>query len=154
MQLKNDMLEAFAEWKTFLREIEHWDWSEPLREGKWSVHDVVSHIYLWDKYFLEAAILPISDGTPLTLKHLDYDEFNAASVRIGREKQKEEVMQLSISYRDQIIDAIRKQDQSKFAKAYVDADGNPFTVEAYLKDFIWHDRHHRNQIEGIKNNVC
>jgi len=67
--MKEVLIKEFSEWNNFLTRIESLNWNTPLDEGKWSIRDVVSHIYLWDQYFFEGAIKPISTESPLTLKH-------------------------------------------------------------------------------------
>ncbi|WP_068612755.1 DinB family protein [Paenibacillus tuaregi] len=150
MTLKDDLLVEFEEWSGFVDRIAHQDWNVSLGEGKWTIHDVVCHIYLWDKYFLEEAIKPISEGQPLTLRHLDYNEFNRKAVEAGSKLTKPELIELTRQFRSSIVTEIRDQEPSKFTEEYVDADGNKFSVESYLKDFIWHDRHHMKQIEDLK----
>ena len=145
--MKEELLKQFQEWTSFLSSIEHADWNAPLDEGKWRIHDVVSHIYRWDQYFLEEAIIPISTDSPLTLKHIDFDEFNQKAMEKGKLQSKQEIVELSLHYRKAIIREIESQDDMKFNKEYSDGDGNKFVVESYVRDFIWHDRHHMQQIE-------
>lgn len=145
--MKEELINEFYEWINFISSIENLNWSAPLGEGKWRIHDVVSHIYLWDKYFLEEAIHPITTECPLTLKHQDFDEFNNKAVEIGKGQTKQEIINFSLYYRNAIINEIKGQEDSKFNKEYKDGDGNGFIIETYLRDFIWHDRHHMKQIE-------
>ncbi|MMZ46301.1 hypothetical protein [Paenibacillus polymyxa] len=65
MNEKSQLLEEFKEWIRFVSEIREMDWQIKIAEDKWSVHDIVSHILLWDKYFFEAAINPILNNIPL-----------------------------------------------------------------------------------------
>lgn len=53
MNEKSRLLEEFKEWIRFVSEIREMDWQITIAEGKWSVQDIVSHILLWDKYFLK-----------------------------------------------------------------------------------------------------
>ena len=151
--MKDVLLEQFAEWNAFLEEIDSLDWNRPLGEGKWSVHDAVSHIYFWDKYFYEEAIRPISEDRTLTLKHLNFDEFNNNAKMLGKNIEKSELKSLSKNLRSLIINEIKQQDPSKFSRQYTDGDGKTFVVEQYLRDFIWHDRHHIKQIAALKETL-
>lgn len=63
MTAKSELLTQFEEWNHYAASIQDLDWNEPLEEGKWTIHDIVCHIMLWDKYFLEAAIDPITNET-------------------------------------------------------------------------------------------
>ncbi|WP_309123005.1 DinB family protein [Paenibacillus sp.] len=151
MTVKNELLKQFAEWNAFVDRIAALDWEQPLSEGKWNIHGVVCHIYFWDNYFLKEAIEPISKGDPATVVHLNYDEFNRSAVELGKSLPKEELIRLAKYVRTELVREIEAQDESKFSEACADGDGNPFTVETYLKDFIGHDRHHMKQIEAFAN---
>jgi uncharacterized damage-inducible protein DinB len=151
--IKDELLKEFGKWINYLESIDTLNWNKPFEEDKWTIHDVVSHIYRWDKYFLEEAIVPITRDEPLTLNQLNFDEFNHKSIEIGKTQTKAEIINLSLRYRKAILDEIRKHDRSKFTREYIYGDGNKFVVDTYLRDFIWHDRHHIKQIEDRKNNL-
>lgn len=144
-ETKAELLAQFREWIGYVQELEPLDWEKPIEEGKWSVHGLVSHLMGWDKYFWEEAIQPISQDQPVTLQELDFDVFNRESVEFGRSKPKSELTQLAVHYRQMIIETIEGLDEERFSRTYGD-----FTVESYLHDFIWHDHHHRSQIEARK----
>ncbi|MGG6310404.1 DinB family protein [Paenibacillus macerans] len=139
---REDLLRQFGEWSVFVQDMKELDWSKPVSEGKWAIHDVVGHIMMWDQYFWEEAISPITAGKPVTVKELDFDAFNRNAAAFGKTKTKEELIELALRYRSMIIDQIKSFDEERFSKEY----GN-FTVESYLRDFIWHDRHHMSQIQ-------
>ncbi|MBW4840580.1 MAG: DinB family protein [Paenibacillaceae bacterium] len=142
---KNELLNQFREWTSYVRDLESLDWTKPLNEGKWSVHGLVSHLMMWDKYFWERAIQPISQDQPLSLQELDFDEFNREAVEFGHSKSKSELIELAVYYRRLILEAIEGMDEAKLNQTY-----GEFTIESYLRDFIWHDQHHRSQIEERK----
>ena len=76
----SEMVEEFRAFIDYVNEIKVIDeeiWNHPIAEGKWSIKDIMSHIMLWDKYFYEEGVEKIKLGQPLTVKHLDFDEFNA-----------------------------------------------------------------------------
>ncbi|WP_054789129.1 MULTISPECIES: hypothetical protein [unclassified Gracilibacillus] len=59
MQKREQLMKEFSELIQFvesLRELDQLTWITPLAEGKWTLRDVVAHIMLWDKYFLEEGI--------------------------------------------------------------------------------------------------
>jgi hypothetical protein len=102
---------------------------------------------LWDKYFFEAAIDPILNNNPLTLEHLDYDSFNKEAIEYGRTKTKDELIHLTVQYRNLILESIESLSDEKFTREYV---YGKFTFMSYLKDFVEHDQHHMRQIEERK----
>jgi uncharacterized damage-inducible protein DinB len=146
-----DLLKQFEEWNDFVIRIRDADWNVPLGEGKWRIYDVVSHIMFWDQHFFDEAIERISNGRELTLKHLDYDQFNREAVEKGKNLTKEQLIELTVKYRNAILDTIKSMSEDQRSKTYTDADGNDFSIATYLRDFIWHDRHHMRQMEKVIN---
>lgn len=145
-----ELVEQFASFIPFvqsLREVPEPHWKQPLAEGKWSIHDIIAHIYFWDRYFFEEAIAMITRGEPLTLQHLDFDTFNQNSVKLGRVFPSDELIRLTLFARNQIVDQIRNQTDEYYTQAYKDGDGKRFTVRSYLMGFVPHDAHHKKQIE-------
>jgi hypothetical protein len=106
----------------------------------------------WDKYFFEEAIERISNGRELKLKHLVFDEFNREAAEKGKDLPKEQLIELTLKYRNAILDTIKSMTEDQRSRKYKDADGNDFCIETYLRDFIWHDRHHMRQIEQVIKN--
>ncbi|MCJ7839784.1 DinB family protein [Lederbergia sp. NSJ-179] len=146
---KQTLLKEFKQWPIFVGQLDPAIWDKPVGEGKWAVRDVVSHILLWDQYFYEEAIKPISEDQPLTVRHLDFDTFNQNAREFAKSKTDDELINLTRANREQIVNAIREQSDENFEKVYQDAEGHPFAVKNYLRDFIWHDQHHRKQIEAL-----
>lgn len=155
MNEKEQLLEQYSEWIDYVRVLKEQDetlWNQSMGEGKWLVRDVVSHIMKWDEYFLEGAILKISRKEELTVKHLDYDSFNERAKTYGRTMSIQELIEQTLTYRQNIIDCIKSLSEEEYTKEYVDADGHPFQVPVFIRDFIWHDQHHMNLIKSLMNN--
>ncbi|WP_082360666.1 GNAT family N-acetyltransferase [Bacillus sp. FJAT-28004] len=149
---KEQLLCNFGEWITFITDLAHYNerfWNQSVALGKWSVREVAAHILRWDEYFYEEAILKVQAGLPLTVKHLHYDEFNEKAKTYGKSTSIVELVREAISIRERIIDTIAHLTDEQYGAAYVDADGHAFEAGQYLKDFIWHDRHHLEQIKRM-----
>lgn len=147
MNNRADLINPFKEWNKFVLDIADMDWSTPIAEGKWTIHDVVSHIMLWDKYFYESTIEPIVSDKAITLELIDFDVFNQNAITYGKTKTKEELIESTTKYRSMIVECISSLDEAKYSKKYVEGR---FFLESYLKDFISHDQHHMKQIEELK----
>ena len=145
----NELINSFEEWIAFvlsLSDLSDDNWSSSIEAGKWSIKDIVCHIMLWDKYFCEEAIEKIITKEPLTLKHLDYDDFNKKAVEYGKLITTKELMEMAVTNRRGIIEAIRNMSEATIAHHFEDSEGNIFNVNQYIKDFIWHDQHHVNPL--------
>lgn len=145
MNEKSQLLDKFSRWNRFLLHIANMEWQTSIEEGKWTIHDIISHIMLWDKYFYEEAIYPIANGKPVTVSNLDFDAFNREAFEYGKTVTKDELIQLTTRYRNLLVETIQRFDDDTFSREY--AEGK-FTVRSYLEDFIWHDQHHITQIKG------
>jgi hypothetical protein len=149
---KNELLEEFNQWVLFVQFLQQQNdeiWNLHVEDGKWTIREIVSHIMLWDKYFLEEAIDKIFYKSTLTVQHLNYDEFNSKAKIYGKTTNISEISEKAIFYREQIINQIKSLTVEEYMNTYIDADGKPFNVTQYLKDFILHDQHHINQIENM-----
>jgi uncharacterized damage-inducible protein DinB len=152
MTNRAQLVDEFAHLITFvntLRQLDDSVWTTPIAQGKWSTRDVVAHIMLWDKYFLEEAIAPIAARQPLTLHHLDYDEFNRKAVEYAGTKDKMAIIDLTIRYRSEILEHVRQLTDEEWAEVHLDGDGHPFAFDHYVPDFIAHDEHHMKQLQAF-----
>ncbi|MDU5144884.1 MAG: DinB family protein [Paenibacillus dendritiformis] len=147
MNEKSKLLDQFGAWNRFVLQLANQEWHTPIDEGKWTIHDIVSHIMMWDKYFYEEAIYPIANGKPVTVSDLDFDAFNREAVEYGKTLAKEDLIALTTRCRNLLLETIARFDDDTFSREY--AEGK-FTVRTYLEDFIWHDRHHMAQIEEYR----
>ncbi|WEK56019.1 MAG: DinB family protein [Candidatus Cohnella colombiensis] len=140
-----DLIHSFEEWISFTSTLQALDdvtWNSSIEPGKWTIKDIICHIMLWDKYFYEEAIEKIALGERITLKHLDYDEFNSKAIFYARTITADELIKKAIDYRKKIVNAILSLSAASLDHNYVDGDGHNFSVIGYLKDFIGHDQHH------------
>ncbi|WCR28686.1 DinB family protein [Paenibacillus thiaminolyticus] len=143
MNEKSQLLDKFSEWNRFVLQIANMEWQTSIEEGKWTIHDIVSHMMLRDKYFYEEAISPIANDKQVMVSHLDFDAFNRKAIEYGKTVTKDELIQLTTRYRNLLVETIQRFNDDTFLRKY--AEGK-FTVKSYLQDFIWHDQHHIAQI--------
>jgi uncharacterized damage-inducible protein DinB len=151
---KPQLLEEFKQWILFVEALQQRDesvWNTPIAEGKWTIREIVSHILLWDKYFLDESINKISIKSSLTNQDIDFNEFNYAAKIYGRITSIDALVEEAITYRGQIIKQIEAFSDDEYLNVYIDGDGSPFEVPQYLKDFIWHDQHHMVPINNLIN---
>lgn len=140
-----ELLVTFSEMTQFAQSLQEQSeeiWNSSMEPGKWTIKDIVCHIMLWDKYFYDEAINKIASSKPVTLKHINFDEFNKGAVAYAKTISIEELIEKTIFYREKIISDIQAMPADMIVQNYIDGDGNNFNVIQYVKDFIWHDRHH------------
>lgn len=154
MENLSELLSKFRSFIPFaesLRGMSGEQWNRPLQPGKWPVCGVIGHMMLWDEHFKDNAISPIAAGASLTLKHTDFDAFNAQAASYASSVGQNELIDACIVQRRQLVELLESLSPGQCEANYLDGDGNAFTIRAYLIDFIDHDRHHRLQIEALPN---
>lgn len=151
-----EMVEEFKNFIDFvqgLRTIDEADWNKPISEGKWTLKDVISHIMLWDKYFYEESIEKIKLGQPVTVRHLNFDEFNANAREYAKTQTRDSIIDQFLDYRTKIINDISGLTEEDYIKNYKDGDKKKFSIRGYLRGFISHDKHHKKQIEKYVKSI-
>jgi uncharacterized damage-inducible protein DinB len=146
------MRESFEKWADDVRSLgslTEAEQNQPIAEGKWAVRDVIAHMWKWDVFFWEHAIRPLTQGAPLTYHHIDYNAFNENAKTECRKLPWSTVVDETWKMREILADAIRRVPEEEYDRVHQDADGHPFSVKAYLEDFLHHDAHHRGQIETV-----
>lgn len=138
---------AFIPFVVSLKDFDESHWHTPIAEGKWTVRDVISNIMLWDKYFYEEAIAKIKGKEPLTVRHLNFDEFNANAMEYAKTQSRKAIIDQFVEHRTKIIDAISGLEEEEYWAIYLDGDNKKFSIRKYVRDFISHDKHHKKQIE-------
>ncbi|MDR0268419.1 DinB family protein [Paenibacillus sp.] len=145
MNTKQEKLQAFAELIEFAESLDRLpeeQWAGPIAEGKWSPRDIISHIMLWDKYFLEHAVRPMAEHQPLTMENLDFNEFNCNAAAYGLTQSKNDLIRQTVEVRKELLEVIESIPESEFDYKH---DGK-LSVDEYLVDFYEHDQHHIAQI--------
>ncbi|MEC0238921.1 DinB family protein [Paenibacillus dokdonensis] len=145
MNTKQEKLDAFAELIGFAESLERLSeeqWSGPIAEGKWSPRDIISHIMLWDKYFLEHAVRPMAEHQPLTLKNLDFNEFNRNAADYGLTQSQPFLIGETVKARRQLLELMQSIPETEYSHKH----GGIMSIDEYLVDFYEHDRHHMAQI--------
>ncbi|PIH60100.1 hypothetical protein CS562_09300 [Paenibacillus sp. LK1] len=159
MYMAKTSLEMVEEFKTFidfvreLKTIDEEHWNSPISEGKWSLKDVISHIMLWDKYFYEEGIEKIKLGQFVTVRHLNFDEFNVNAREYAKTQTRDSIVNQFFEYRNKIIDDITGLPEEDYIKEYKDGDRKKFSIRGYLRGFIPHDKHHKKQIEKYLTSI-
>ncbi|MEO2213727.1 DinB family protein [Paenibacillus amylolyticus] len=150
------LLQTFEEWALFVKTMTHFEdsiWNSSMEEGKWTIKSIVSHIMLWDRYFYKEAIEKIALKQPVTLKHMNFEEFNRKAIEFGNRTETSEIVNKAMTYRHKIMNDIRGLSEEQLHQTYLDAEGNVFNIPQYLKDFIWHDQHHMEPLKKYLANL-
>jgi len=117
---------------------------EPISEGKWSVKEIIGHLYYWDKFILGNHVPYMNEGTNLNafpnhdLHNREAIEFISVFTTTGS------LIDEFVLNRRLLIESISGIDSN--AKFTIGSGKRQFTVDKYLKIFIDHDIHHLKQM--------
>ncbi|MCR8632023.1 DinB family protein [Paenibacillus radicis (ex Xue et al. 2023)] len=117
---------------------------EPISEGKWSVKEIIGHLYYWDKFILEKHVPFMNDGTNLNA-FPNHDLHNREAIEyISFFTTTGSLIEEFVLNRRLLIETISGIDSNvKFTIGYGKRQS---TVDNYLKIFIDHDIHHLKQM--------
>ncbi|WP_042149493.1 DinB family protein [Paucisalibacillus sp. EB02] len=126
-----------------LNEIEDSRLTEPIREGKWSIRDIVVHLYYWDKYNLEEMVPKMSDGEKLP-EFPDHDRHNAEGIHYLRNKSVDFIVNLFVETRRQLVDSLAAIPED--TRFLIGKGKRQYSSESFTTIFLKHDQHHLKQI--------
>lgn len=140
-------LEGYVAFVASLREIDTIRWTASISDGKWSVRDIISHIMMWDKNFLDKFVPKLQNHEPVTLEEdTDVQGFNDQAVEYGQTLTQSQLLDEAIFYRSEIVSQLRKLPKPAFLMFF--PGRNSFTLASFLTDiFVSHDAHHKKQIQ-------
>ncbi|WP_077596128.1 DinB family protein [Oceanobacillus kimchii] len=118
----------------------------PIKKGKWSIREIVGHIYYWDRFHLIKMLPNMTHGADLP-PFPDHDQHNEEALEFLQDKSAKEIMDMFIEKRKEFIEEITTID--KGSKFTIGGSKRQFTTDSFLKIFIKHDKHHIKQIEGF-----
>ncbi|GGA85154.1 DinB family protein [Ornithinibacillus halotolerans] len=118
---------------------------EPIQEGKWSIREIIGHLYYWDKYNVEVMVPKMQENANLP-PFPDHDEHNAEGIAKLEGKSLETIIDLFIKTRKRLIDSILEvKPETRFT---IGKGKRQFSGESFIKIFLKHDQHHLKQIHN------
>ncbi|WP_225228797.1 DinB family protein [Bacillus sp. PS06] len=118
---------------------------EPIKEGKWSIIQIVGHLYYWDQFILEQMVPHMVDGADLP-KFPDHDQYNAEGIAFIKDDSVESIIDRFVSTRQELINRVELI--GKDVRFTIGGGKRKFSGESYVKMFIKHDAHHLKQMNG------
>ncbi|WP_017187559.1 DinB family protein [Alkalibacillus haloalkaliphilus] len=126
-----------------LKEVPEAQLTEPISDGKWSIREIVGHLYYWDKHNLEKMVPLMTNGGKLP-PFPNHDEHNEEAVAYIKDHSVETVIDDFIETRKELIESISKVE--KDTRFTIGQGKRKFSSESFIKIFVKHDVHHLQQI--------
>ncbi|XID94908.1 hypothetical protein ACF3MZ_10495 [Paenibacillaceae bacterium WGS1546] len=64
--MNNKLLNNFESFIEFVKSIDDITWSKPIAPGKWTVKDVIAHLWNWDVYTLDVMLPRMKNNAELS----------------------------------------------------------------------------------------
>lgn len=118
----------------------------PIKENKWSIREIIGHLYHWDDYNLQTMVSQMRNGAILP-NFPDHDQHNQKGLQSLEGKTAHQILTLFIEKRQAIIEAIEKIDMMD--RFTIGSSKRAFSSETFIKIFVKHDAHHLKQIKDF-----
>ncbi|GAK13018.1 DinB family protein [Geomicrobium sp. JCM 19039] len=119
--------------------------SSPLAPEKWSIKEIIGHMYYWDCYLCEHVLPYIEESVSLP-EFPNHDEFNQKAMEKIQRRSPKEVLQQFLRQRRKLITAFSKHPDPLVFTIREGLEDVPYTIEQLRYDFLEHDEHHLLQI--------
>ena len=131
-----------------LKDVQESQLIEPISKGKWSIREIVGHLYYWDKYNLEKMVPKMANGANLP-QFPNHDQHNKEAISYLRDHSVEFIINAFIKTRKELIESISKVEED--VRFTIGKGKRQFSGESFIKIFVKHDIHHLQQIHGKLN---
>ncbi|WP_163581469.1 DinB family protein [Gracilibacillus saliphilus] len=155
-----NLIEKFEQFNSWVNELEKIDedlFFTPINEGKWTPAEIISHITYWDRYILEELMPQMSKDAKLESVAFDVINQPASEYALSG-VTKTQLIQEQIEARNHLVEALKEKSEQEFFDTFVlngeEIDrysGYPHSLFNYISAFVWHDNHHKEQIETFLN---
>ncbi|MFA9559481.1 DinB family protein [Evansella sp. AB-rgal1] len=127
-----------------LKEISEEKLSEPIKEGKWSIIQVVGHLYYWDKFILEEMVPYMVEDADLP-QFPDHDQHNEEAMSFIEVFSVESIIDRFVQIRKELSEELSRV--GKDVRFTIGGGKRKYSGESIAKIFIKHDGHHLKQIK-------
>lgn len=140
-------LKKYLEWADSLQSLSEEQANAPYQEGKWSPKEILMHMAEWDRFTLEHRLQRMKESEKL--EDVEWGPFNEQAAKLSKEYTFDEVIALAKQNRQQIIEELESINEPEWTKPF-NIGEHVLTLKEYFSDFVWHDTHHKEQIESIR----
>ncbi|MGA9289420.1 MAG: DinB family protein [Anaerobacillus sp.] len=124
----------------------------PIKPGKWSPAEILSHIREWDEYLLNERIPYIHHEAQLSKLDVNVEEVNEEAAAYARSGiSKDQMITETLNGRERVVATLRKLNENQWNETFY-IDKYPLCLTSYMKGLIEHDEHHKMQIEVFMAN--
>ncbi|MCM3719421.1 DinB family protein [Fictibacillus phosphorivorans] len=139
--------ENFTNWLQQLKRVPQEYWLMPIKEGKWSVGEIVAHIKAWDVFVWDERVSYFMSGSEIPPKKVDVEEINSNAAYEARSGiSKDQLLDEVIECRQVVSDKLGKVPNTVWQEK-IEMGSKMITLCEYISGLVKHDEHHKKQIE-------
>lgn len=156
MYTTEDLINDHEKFNLYVKALKTMDealFFESIAEGKWSVAEIISHISFWDKYIREEMLPQMKLNAVISSMDIETLNGQAANYALSSVSQ-QHLLDRQLEERTLLVSILKKKNEEEFFATFslngeeVDPySGYPHSVFNYIAAFIWHDNHHKRQID-------
>ncbi|WP_347552089.1 DinB family protein [Pseudalkalibacillus hwajinpoensis] len=119
----------------------------PIKNGKWSPAEIISHIKAWDDFLLEERIPYIKNEASLSEIDVKVEQVNSQAAEHAMSGiSKEELIEEGVYGRERVVARLKQFEPTQWEETFY-ITKYPLCLTSYMKGLIEHDEHHKLQIE-------
>lgn len=123
-------------------------WGAPLSPTKWSLKEMVCHLWKWDQYLLEEMIPKIKDGAELPA-FTDIEPYNQQARKAAQAFETgKSLLQVFEQTRKALVESIEAIYDPNLRFTVIGEEGQ-FSLDSFLMIFVHHDEHHKKQLDSF-----
>ncbi|WP_284139321.1 MULTISPECIES: DinB family protein [unclassified Virgibacillus] len=156
MKTTRDLVDELSQFNVWVKSLEHMSdthFFTPIKKDKWSTAEIICHITFWDIYIIEE-ILPFMKNDA-SIQSISFDILNKKAAEYANSGvTKSELIDHQLCARTQLVSVLKRKNEEDFHASFtINGDtidpfsGLPHTMFNYFWSFVWHDNHHKKQIE-------
>jgi uncharacterized damage-inducible protein DinB len=138
---------SFTNWLQQLKQMPDEYWLVPIKDGKWSVGEIVAHIRAWDVFVWDERVAYFVSGSEIPVKKVDVEEINSNAANEAKSGiSKNQLLDEVIECRQVVAKKLEEVPSSVWQERK-EMGSKMITLCEYISGLVEHDEHHKTQIE-------
>jgi len=150
--MPSQAVEQFQSFIPYIEELKNYPdsfWEQPIAPGKWTLKELVCHLWNWDRYSADVMVPNMSHGALLPA-FVDIEAHNAeARVLAQSFASAAALVEAFVLTRTKLIRLITAKYDSQ-ARFTIGGGKRKYSFDSYIEIFTHHDEQHKEQIENRK----
>lgn len=131
-----------------MKELPLGNWEQPIASGKWTLKELVCHLWHWDRLTLEQ-MLPLMEAGAKLPAFPNIDKHNEAAKKLAQDfGSGAELVEAFVATRQELLNMLMEKYDQK-ARFTIGSGKRQYSFDSYVGIFTHHDAHHRKQIEAL-----